>query len=330
MGQRVGERTGRSAGHTDPGLRPRHTRRGRRADLPGRLQHQIGSRQQAARFWSRPGPPGRPPPWRRCQCGQRGRCPLHGAPAYARRGQAMIQTLVVDDDFRVAELHCAYVERVKGFAVAGRAHTGVEALQSVDRLRPDLVLLDVYLPDMSGLEVLQQLREDDHPPVDVISITAAREVESLRSAMRGGVVHYLIKPFLLATFEEKLLSYAAAHDRMTRLGEAQQTDVDRIFGALRTARNEPLPKGLSDATLDLIIHALSQSQSGLAATAVADAAGVSRVTARRYLDHLCQLGKAELTMRYGGPGRPEHRYRLANQAGSARDHKAQEKEQVGQ
>ena len=81
-------------------------------------------------------------------------------------------------------------------------------------------------------------------------------------------------------------------------------------GALRTARNEPLPKGLSDTTLDLIVQALSQSQSGLAAAAVADAAGVSRVTARRYLDHLCQLGRAELTMRYGGPGRPEHRYQL--------------------
>jgi response regulator of citrate/malate metabolism len=242
----------------------------------------------------------------------------------------MIRTLVVDDDYRVADLHCAYVERVSGFAVAGRAHAGNEALQAVDQLQPDLVLLDIYLPDISGLEVLRRLREDDHPPVDVISITAAREVESLRAAMRGGVVHYLIKPFLFATFEEKLLSYAAAHDRMTHLGEAQQTDVDRIFGALRTARNEPLPKGLSDATLELIVHALSQSQSGLAATAVADAAGVSRVTARRYLDHLCQLGKAELTMRYGGPGRPEHRYRLANQAGSARDHKAQEKEQVGQ
>jgi response regulator of citrate/malate metabolism len=222
----------------------------------------------------------------------------------------MIRTLVVDDDYRVADLHCAYVERVSGFAVAGRAHTGAEALRSVDALRPDLVLLDIYLPDISGLEVLQQLREDDHPPVDVISITAAREVDSLRAAMRGGVVHYLIKPFLFATFEEKLMSYAAAHARMRRIGQAEQTDVDRIFSALRTAHNEPLPKGLSDATLDLIVQALGQSQSGLAAAGVAEAAGVSRVTARRYLDHLCQLGKAELTMRYGGPGRPEHRYRL--------------------
>jgi two-component system CitB family response regulator len=222
----------------------------------------------------------------------------------------VIRTLVVDDDYRVADLHCAYVERVSGFAVAGKVHTGAAALLAVDQLRPDLVLLDIYLPDISGLEVLQRLREDDHPPVDVISVTAAREVESLRSAMRGGVVHYLIKPFLFPTFEEKLRSYAAARDRMTSIGHAEQGDVDRIFGALRSSRNEPLPKGLSDATLDLIVQALSRSLSGLAAAAVADEAGVSRVTARRYLDHLCRLGKVELTMRYGGPGRPEHRYRL--------------------
>jgi two-component system CitB family response regulator len=222
----------------------------------------------------------------------------------------MIRTLVVDDDFRVADLHCAYVERVRGFTVIGRAGTGAEALSAVDRVKPDLVLLDIYLPDMSGLEVLQRLRDDDHPAVDVICITAAREIESLRSAMRGGVVHYLVKPFLFPTFEEKLLSYSAAHDRMDHLAKAEQDDVDRIFSALRTARTETLPKGLSEATLDVIMQALGKSRSGLAAAAVADAAGLSRVTARRYLDHLCNLGKAELTMRYGNPGRPEHRYRL--------------------
>jgi two-component system CitB family response regulator len=224
----------------------------------------------------------------------------------------MIRTLVVDDDYWVADLHCAYVERVHGFEVAGRAYSGATALESVDQLRPELVLLDIYLPDISGLEVLQRLREDDFPPVDVIAITAARDVDSLRAAMRGGVVHYLIKPFLFPAFEEKLLSYAAAHERMTRIGRAEQGDVDRIFGTLRSARNEPLPKGLSDSTLERIIHVLGKSQSGLAAAAVAEAAGVSRVTARRYLDHLCQLGRAELAMRYGGPGRPEHRYQLVS------------------
>lgn len=223
----------------------------------------------------------------------------------------MIRTLVVDDDFRVADLHCAYVERVPGFALVGKAHTGTQALDEVDRLRPDLLLLDLYLPDLPGIEVLRRLREEDHPPVDVIVITAARDVENLRAAMRGGVVHYLIKPFRLAALEEKLASYAGAHARLARMGEADQGEVDRIFGTLRLASRGPaLPKGLSDGTLELVIRVLRSARSGLAAADVAEKAGLSRVTARRYLEHLCRLGSAELTMRYGGPGRPEHRYRL--------------------
>ena len=115
----------------------------------------------------------------------------------------MIRTLVVDDDYRVADLHKEYLERVKGFTVAGTAHSGTEALEKVDVLRPDLILLDLYLPDLSGLEVLQRLRDGDRLDVDVVMITAARDVDSLRSAMRGGVVHYLIKPFRFGAFEEK-------------------------------------------------------------------------------------------------------------------------------
>jgi two-component system CitB family response regulator len=224
----------------------------------------------------------------------------------------VIRVLVVDDDYRVADLHCAYVERVAGFAVAGRAHTGAEAIAEVDRLRPDLMLLDFYLPDLPGLEVLRRLREEDHPAVDVIAVTAARDVENLRAAIRAGVVHYLIKPFRLAAFEEKLTSYASASARLARVSEADQAEVDRIFGALRAGSGAAtaLPKGLSDATLELVVRTLHGARSGLAAADVASVAGVSRVTARRYLDHLCRLGTAELTMRYGGRGRPEHRYRL--------------------
>ena len=222
----------------------------------------------------------------------------------------MIRTLVVDDDYRVADLHQAYVERVPGFVVVGRAATGAESIAAVDRLRPDLVLLDIYLPDLSGVEVLQRLRDGDHHDVDVIAVTAARDVDTLRAAMRGGVVHYLVKPFRFAALEERLRSYQAARERIARLREADQAEVDRIFGTLRTSRTEPLPKGLSEATLDLVVEALTRSRSGLAAATVGSATGVSRVTARRYLDHLCRIGRAELTLRYGGPGRPEHRYRL--------------------
>jgi response regulator of citrate/malate metabolism len=223
----------------------------------------------------------------------------------------VIRTLVVDDDFRVADLHCEFVERVSGFVATGRAHSGAEALELVDRLRPELLLLDFYLPDQPGLEVLRRLREEEHPAVDVIAITAARDVENVRAAMRGGVVHYLIKPFRFATFEEKLASYASARARLARMSQADQAEVDRVFGTLRAGSRGPaLPKGLSDATLRLVVRTLRAARSGLSAADVAEAAGLSRVTARRYLDHLCRLGSAEVTMRYGGPGRPEHRYLL--------------------
>jgi len=223
----------------------------------------------------------------------------------------VIRTVIVDDDFRVAALHRAYVERVPGFSVVGEARTGADALELVDRMRPDLVLLDIYLPDMSGLDVLRTLREEGRPLLDVIAITAARDVETLRTAMRGGVVHYLVKPFRFAAFEEKLRSLAAARTRLARVREADQAEVDRIFGLLRSAGpGEQLPKGLSDTTLEVVVSALLASGSGLTAQGVAETAGLSRVTARRYLDHLCALGRAEITLRYGSVGRPEHRYRL--------------------
>jgi response regulator of citrate/malate metabolism len=193
----------------------------------------------------------------------------------------------------------------------GEARTGTEALGLVERVRPDLVLLDIYLPDMSGLDVLRALREEGRPPLDVIAITAAKDAETLRAAMTGGVVHYLVKPFRYATFEERLRSLAAARTRLARLREADQAEVDRIFRLLRPAGPaERLPKGLSDTTLEVVVGALLASGSGLTAQGVAAVAGLSRVTARRYLDHLCALGRAEITLRYGSVGRPEHRYRL--------------------
>lgn len=222
----------------------------------------------------------------------------------------MIRTLIVDDDFRVADLHRAYVEKVPGFTVVGQAGTGAEALRMIATTRPDLVLLDIYLPDMSGLDVMRTIREAGAARVDIIAITAARDVDSLRSAMHGGVVHYLIKPFRFAALQEKLQSYAAMRQRLAQLSEADQHAVDTLYHILRQGGAEALPKGLSRPTLDLVLRILQESGRDLAATEVADLASLSRVTARRYLDHLVQSGRVELVMRYGSPGRPEHRYHL--------------------
>jgi response regulator of citrate/malate metabolism len=153
--------------------------------------------------------------------------------------------------------------------------------------------------------------EEEGEAVDVIAITAANDVASLRSAIKGGVLHYLIKPFRVTAFEEKLASYAAARARLQRIAQADQREVNRIFNMLHANRDEHLPKGLSESTLDAVMNALRRAKTGLPAAELAQIAGLSRVTTRRYLDHLCQKGAVELlTLRYGAPGRPEHRYRL--------------------
>ena len=220
----------------------------------------------------------------------------------------MIRTLVVDDDFMSASIHSSYVERVPGFEGVGEAHTGAEALEAVRRLRPDLVLLDIYLPDMSGLEVMRRLRLGDEP-VDVIAVTAAKDVNTLRAAMHGGVLHYLVKPFRFETFSDRLRRYAAVRQRLDRLREASQGDVDQLFSLLRAAGTARLPKGISAPTLAMVVETAREAGGELTATEVAARAGISRGTARRYLEYLQSLGSIELRLRYGATGRPEHLYR---------------------
>ena len=221
----------------------------------------------------------------------------------------MIRTLVVDDDFMSASIHRTYVDRIAGFEAVGEAHSGGEALDLVRRLRPDLVLLDIYLPDMSGLDVLRRLRQDEQAPVDVIAVTAAKDVKTLRAAMQGGVVHYVVKPFLFETFRDRLERYAALKQRLERLREASQGDVDHLFSLLRVEGRARLPKGISGPTLTLVVSAARESETEVSAVDVAERAGISRGTARRYLEYLESLGSVELTLRYGATGRPEHLYR---------------------
>ena len=227
----------------------------------------------------------------------------------------MIRVLVVDDDFMVARVHTGLVERVPGFVVIGVAHTGEEALTAVDQLAPDLVLLDIYLPDISGLEVLRRLREQDSP-VDALVVTASRDAQTVRGALRGGVVHYVVKPFSFDTLRSSLERYAAALHRFAAAGPdaAAQTDVDKLFGTLRQT-DTTLPKGLNATTADLVVAVLRDSATDLSAGECAERAGLSRVSTRRYLEYLAQTGKAEIRRRYGGTGRPEHRYRWISSSG---------------
>lgn len=225
------------------------------------------------------------------------------------------RVLVVDDDFAVAGLHRGFVEAHGGFEVVGSAHTGADAIEQTERLSPDLVLLDVYLPDMSGVEVLAELRRRVDPPVDVIAITAARELETVRAAMAGGVLHYLVKPFPAHVLRERLDDYLRRWEDLRRSAQRSegldQHDVDRLLGTATSPHSgqQPLPKGLSAHTLGLVSKALQRQPTDASAQEVADLVGVSRVSARRYLEHLVATGRAQVSPRYGAAGRPENRYR---------------------
>jgi response regulator of citrate/malate metabolism len=175
------------------------------------------------------------------------------------------------------------------------------------------VLLDIYLPDRSGLEVLHELNAPGLPPVDVIAITAANDVDTLRSALRGGVVHYLVKPFQFNAFREKLESYAALRSRLDTVRQVDQDEVDALYALLRARSSPPeLPKGLSPTSLALVARTLRDAAGDLSSLEVAELTGMSRVTSRRYLDHLARSGVVDVAMRYGSAGRPEHRYRWAH------------------
>jgi response regulator of citrate/malate metabolism len=220
----------------------------------------------------------------------------------------MIRTLVVDDDPMTASIHRSYVERVPGFEVIGEAHSGGEAFAYVRTFHPDLLLLDIYLPDMSGIDLLRDLRERGSH-VDVIAITAAKDVDTLRAAIHGGVIHYLVKPFFFDALRQRLESYAAHRTRLERLTEPEQADIDHLFSLLRTHGRTSLPKGISAPTLARVVETIRGSDEESTAVDIAERAGISRGTARRYLEYLAGTGAVELSLRYGVTGRPEHLYR---------------------
>lgn len=230
--------------------------------------------------------------------------------------ESPIHVLVVDDDVRVARINAAYVTKVPGFQVVGLAHSAAEALEFLTARPVDLVLLDHYLPDGTGLDLVRRLREPDLH-TDVIMVTAARDLATVQAAMRLGALQYLVKPFTFAGLRAKLEAYAALRRSLSGGGEAEQAEVDRIFGALAAASTpNDLPKGHSPTTADLVRRVLRTAEGPLSTQQIADRAGISRQTAQRYLKLLDRAGRVSLALRYGETGRPEHRYTWLPSAGA--------------
>ena len=234
---------------------------------------------------------------------------------------SQIRTVVVDDDKEVAGVHTGFLLAHGAFDAVGTAYTGADGLAMITDLRPELVLLDIHLPDLSGIEVLRAVRNLPGEPVDVIAITAARELDTVRAAMAGGVLHYLVKPFTARVLMDRLDAYVEHRRQISGSGQTAVLDQDGIDRLLAPAGaplatipasrvSVPLPKGLSVPTLEAVIADLNATGAASSASEVAGRLGLARVSARRYLEYLVSRGEARITPRYGAAGRPEKFYLL--------------------
>ena len=220
-----------------------------------------------------------------------------------------LRTLIVEDDFAVAHVTRGFVERHGGFEVVGVAATGAEALRALDELDPDVMLLDVYLPDMSGISVLRRARAAG-ADVEVIAVTAARDLETVRQARAHGVHHYVVKPFPMQVLHERLDDVWRTISRDATITESESLDQSVVDALMRrdTVALAARRKGVSPDTLERVASALEGQEHPLSATELAEALGISRVSARRSLERLVESGLAVRSPTYGGVGRPELRY----------------------
>ncbi|HET7399681.1 MAG TPA: response regulator [Intrasporangium sp.] len=219
-----------------------------------------------------------------------------------------LRVLVVEDEPIAAEAHTAYVSRVEGFEVVATVGTTREALRALQDKQIDVVLLDMNLPDRHGLDVVRAMRAGGHQ-ADVIAVTSARDVDVVRAAVSLGIVQYVLKPFVFATLRDRLLAYRSYRDQLAAGSEVgTQAEVDEVIAGARASGDTRLPKGMGEELLARVSRELRGSGSGRSASEIGEALGVSRVTARRYAEHLCDARLAARRSRYAGAGRPEVEY----------------------
>lgn len=224
----------------------------------------------------------------------------------------MIRTLIIEDDFRVAEINAAYIQMVDQYKVIGIAPTAALGFQLVIDEKPDLVFLDLYLPDQHGLELfakLQQLPRGSKP--DVFVITAARDSQSLKDAIQLGAAAYIVKPFNGQELMERLLTYRTAHARLNTISEISQAEANATVALMRGGKVEiDHEKISSNPTTALITKCLRTNIEPMNASEIASALGISRATAQRYLSQMADRQLVLLELQYGTAGRPINKYRL--------------------
>lgn len=222
-----------------------------------------------------------------------------------------IEVLIIEDDRRISDIHRRFIEKIEGFQMIGAAFTGEEAKDWIISYKPDLILLDVYLPDTKGTELLKVIQEYS-PETDIIFITAASESNIVKKAFRSGVADYILKPPTFERFKESLLAYKAKRDILEEEGQVQESIIKSLWGNSTTngtLEKEAIPpKGIDPITKEKVVNHIKQIKDGITAEGLGMDIGVSRSTARRYLEYLVSERIVYTELIYGSVGRPERRY----------------------
>ncbi len=207
----------------------------------------------------------------------------------------------------VQEVNRMFVDQVEGFRVLGAASNGLEGIELIEQLKPDLVLVDVFMPNQDGLETLKQIRAKGYE-VDVIAITAASDMDTVRTFLQQGAFDYIMKPFKFERMKKALENYRSFRLQVRKKQNISQEELDGILFQKELDEQPDLPKGLNAVTLKKVISYLSSNDFPISAEEVAEGVGIARVTARRYLEYLEKCGKVIIDIQYGGIGRPVNRY----------------------
>jgi two-component system, CitB family, response regulator DctR len=221
-----------------------------------------------------------------------------------------IKVLLIEDDPMVQEINRTYIDQLEGFHIIGIASNGIEGIELIRKLNPDLAIIDVFMPNQDGLETIKQLRTEGFK-TDIIMITAASDLETVKYALQHGAIDYIVKPFTFERIQQAFEKYLAHQQQFQSNKEVTQAELDTLLFQLERKKGTTLPKGLNKGTLDRVTNYLQDEDIPSFADEVAEALGIARVTARRYLEYLVLCGTAEVVMEYQKIGRPKNRYSLS-------------------
>lgn len=221
----------------------------------------------------------------------------------------MLCVLIAEDDFRVADIHEQFLKKVKGTEVAGKTSNCKETLAAVKKYKPDLIILDNYMPDGLGIDLIEEIREINKQ-TDIILVSAANEKEYFETAVRRGVKGIIIKPASLERFTSTIQKYMDDRSNLESKEKIEQSFLDEFFGIRCSEGSAVVTKGIDPLTLEKVKSILKQNQNGITAEMMGEKMGASRTTARRYLEYMISVDECYAELVYGIVGRPERNYYL--------------------